>query len=462
MDYDVLILGGGIIGCSVAYELSKYNLNIALIEKDFDIADDVSFVNTAIVYDGSECKDNLMSYLENMGNMMLPEITKKLNVPFKRVGHLTIADNDETVRIIEENYKRAKSRGINNIYLIDEKREIEPNYKGEIKKAMYSENIAVTSPYDLAIGFAEIAYDNGVSFRLEEIVLDIQSIAKGFKVTTNKNKFTCRFVINTTPGEHYTIDQDKDYEQKNALKTYYLLLNDEIKEKTSNIVVKLKNEEEFIIQKNTVNGDTLIGINSNNSLGFMKSLKIAKEMINSISRKHVKDIFYDNHNQDRLIIDDSRKNKGYIKVMGNHYGEVTIAPAVSKIICDEIIDKLNCSLNKNFVDKRREFYRFRELSNEERNELISLDKRYGKIVCLCNGISEGEIVDCIRRPLGARTVEGVKRRTGATFGTCHGAYCISKIINILARELEKKPTEIVEDSKNSKVLASRIKEFDRV
>lgn len=464
MDYDVLILGGGIIGCSVAYELSKYNLNIALIEKDFDIADDVSFVNTAIVYDGSECKDNLMSYLENMGNMMLPEITKKLNVPFKRVGHLTIADNDETVRIIEENYKRAKSRGINNIYLIDEKRarEIEPNYKGEIKKAMYSENIAVTSPYDLAIGFAEIAYDNGVSFRLEEIVLDIQSIAKGFKVTTNKNKFTCRFVINTTPGEHYTIDQDKDYEQKNALKTYYLLLNDEIKEKTSNIVVKLKNEEEFIIQKNTVNGDTLIGINSNNSLGFMKSLKIAKEMINSIGRKHVKDIFYDNHNQDRLIIDDSRKNKGYIKVMGNHYGEVTIAPAVSKIICDEIIDKLNCSLNKNFVDKRREFYRFRELSNEERNELISLDKRYGKIVCLCNGISEGEIVDCIRRPLGARTVEGVKRRTGATFGTCHGAYCISKIINILARELEKKPTEIVEDSKNSKVLASRIKEFDRV
>ena len=220
MDYDVLILGGGIIGCSVAYELSKYNLNIALIEKDFDIADDVSFVNTAIVYDGSECKDNLMSYLENMGNMMLPEITKKLNVPFKRVGHLTIADNDETVKIIEENYKRAKSRGINNIYLIDEKRarEIEPNYKGEIKKAMYSENIAVTSPYDLAIGFAEIAYDNGVSFRLEEIVLDIQSIAKGFKVTTNKNKFTCRFVINTTPGEHYTIDQDKDYEQKNALK----------------------------------------------------------------------------------------------------------------------------------------------------------------------------------------------------------------------------------------------------
>ena len=464
MDYDVLILGGGIIGCSVAYELSKYNLNIALIEKDFDIADDVSFVNTAIVYDGSECKDNLMSYLENMGNMMLPEITKKLNVPFKRVGHLTIADNDETVRIIEENYKRAKSRGIDNIYLIDEKRarEIEPNYKGEIKKAMYSENIAVTSPYDLAIGFAEIAYDNGVSFRLEEVVLDIQSIAKGFKVTTNKNKFTCRFVINTTPGEHYTIDQDKDYEQKNALKTYYLLLNDEIQEKTSNIVVKLKNEVEFIIQKNTVNGDTLIGINSNNSLGFMKSLKIAKEMINSISRKHVKDIFYDNHNQDRMIIDDSRKNKGYIKVMGNHYGEVTIAPAVSKIICDEIIDKLNCSLNKNFVDKRREFYRFRELSNEERNELISLDKRYGKIVCLCNGISEGEIVDCIRRPLGARTVEGVKRRTGATFGTCHGAYCISKIINILARELEKKPTEIVEDSKNSKVLASRIKEFDRV
>ena len=132
------------------------------------------------------------------------------------------------------------------------------------------------------------------------------------------------------------------------------------------------------------------------------------------------------------------------------------------MICDTISNNLNCTLNKNFIDKRREIYKFRELGKKEANEIIALDSRYGKIICICNHISEGEIVDCIRRPLGARTVEGVKRRTGAGFGSCQGSYCYQKIVNILARELDKNVTEIVDDSRNSRVLKSRIKEFKDV
>ncbi|MGL5244293.1 MAG: NAD(P)/FAD-dependent oxidoreductase [Sarcina sp.] len=464
MDYDVLILGGGIIGCAIAYELSKYNLNIAVIEKDFDIADDISFVNTAIVYDGSESKDDLMSALENMGNKMLKDITKKLNVPYKTIGTLNIATDKKSVEIVERMYERALDRGIENINLIEKEKinNIEPNLSCNAIKALYSQNTAIISPYDLAIAYGEIAYDNGVSFRLEEVVTDIQSLSKGFKVTTNKNKFKCRFVVNTIPGESYTIDKHKNYEDKCTLKTYYLLLNNEIKEKTSNIIVKVEDEDNFILQTQTLTGDTLIGVNCRDIPSFRSSITKSKEFLPSIVADNVKDIFYDDHHREVMIIDDSEINKGYIKVTGKHYAEVTIAPAISNLICETIVDNLNCGANKNFIDKRREFYRFRELSDEQRNELITLDKRYGKIICLCNYISEGEIVDCIRRPLGARTVEGVKRRTGATFGNCHGAYCISKIIDILARELDKKPTEIVEDSKNSKVLASRIKEFNEV
>ena len=109
-----------------------------------------------------------------------------------------------------------------------------------------------------------------------------------------------------------------------------------------------------------------------------------------------------------------------------------MTPAIASMICETIVSNLTCSKNKNFIDKRREFYKFKDMSDEERNEVIAIDKKYGKITCLCNLISEGEIVDSIRRPLGARTVEGVKRRTGATFGSCHGAHRISKIIYILA------------------------------
>ena len=138
------------------------------------------------------------------------------------------------------------------------------------------------------------------------------------------------------------------------------------------------------------------------------------------------------------------------------------ATAIAKMLCDTISSNLNCKLKKNFIDKRREFYRFREMDRNEINEVIKLDKRYGKIICMCNNVSEGEIVDSIRRPLGARTVKGVKRRTGAGFGNCHGAYCNERIIQILARELDKKITDIVDDSKNSNIISGRIKEFKEI
>ena len=132
------------------------------------------------------------------------------------------------------------------------------------------------------------------------------------------------------------------------------------------------------------------------------------------------------------------------------------------MLCDTLTNNLNCSLKKNFIDKRRESYRFREMSKNEINEIIKVDKRYGKMICMCNSVTEGEIVDAIRRPLGARTVKGVKRRTGAGYGNCQGAYCTDKIINILARELGKKVTDIVDDSKDSKMVFSRIKEFNDI
>ncbi|MBE6054963.1 MAG: FAD-dependent oxidoreductase [Clostridium sartagoforme] len=470
MDYDILIIGGGIIGCAVAYELSKYNFNIAVIERDYDIADDISFVNTSIVYDGSETSDDVMARFEYTGNSIMEETCKKFKVPFKKIGALRVVNDDNGVKKLNEMYERAKKRGIEGVHLIDDKDayDIEPNIKHNIKKALYSEKIAIVAPYDLAIAYAEVAFDNGVIFRLEEEVLNIQNLKNGFRVTTSKNKFSCKVVINTIPHEIYIRENGKVEDKESEVKKgkfrnmSYLLVDDNYKNKLNKIVIETFDKNTFVLSTPTTTTGSLIGIKSTEKTSLSDNLLYANNLLQDLKQNNINNLFRESYNKDSMVIDESEIDKGYIRVTGTHYGKITIAPAIAKMICDTIAKNLNCTLKKNFIDKRREIYKFRELGRQEANEIISLDKRYGKIICVCNNISEGEIVDSIRRPLGARTVEGVKRRTGAGFGNCHGSYCSKKIVSILARELDRNITEIVDDSKESKIISNRIKEFDDV
>ena len=303
MDYDVLVLGGGIIGCAVAYELSKYNLNIAVIEKEYDIADDISFVNTSIV-------------------------------PFKRVGSLRVVNDDNGVIKLDEMYDRAVRRGIDGVYLVepDEIYEIEPNINTAVKKGLYSQNVAIVAPYDLAIAYAEVASDNGVNFRLEEEVLTIQNITKGFKVVTNKNKFSCKVVINTIADEIYI---------------------------NENGIVKEKDIE-----------DTINSFKNMSYLLLDDNLNYASKLLKKLNKSNINNLFRESYDNDSIVIDEKKVDKGYISVIGTHYGKVTLAPAIAKMLCDTISSNLNCKLKKNFIDKRREFYRFREMDRNEINEVI--------------------------------------------------------------------------------------------
>jgi L-2-hydroxyglutarate oxidase LhgO len=463
MDYDVLILGGGIIGCATAYELSKYSLNIALIEKDYDIADDVALINSGIVYDGVECEDTLVSKLEFMGNQLIPELASKFNVKLKKCGSLIIAEDKQSEENLNSIYDRALSRGINNVYLLNERQvyEMEPNLNISVKKAIYTTNTAIISPYDLAISYGEIAFDNGVKFKLEEEVLDIQNISKGFKVITNKNKFTCNMVLNTTPSENYSIDSlNKVNKNRSYLK--HFLLESNFEGTYKNIITTLSKGQEQIYAVPTLGDSSIISIKTDEYINYGESLKKISCFLGNINESYINTFYESPFYKDSLIIDDSLVDKGYIKVTGKHYSQVTITPAIAKIICETIVNNFNCVLKKDFIDKRREFYRFSDLSNEDRKNIIKLDKRYGKVICPCNQVTEGEIVDSIRRPLGARTIEGIKRRTGVTFGNCKGAYCLNKVVSILSRETNKNMTEIVKDSKNSRVVIGRIKEFNEM
>ena len=463
MDYDVLILGGGIIGCAVAYEISKYNLNIAIIEKDYDIADDVALINTAMIYDGVESEDSLTARLERMGNKMMDTITAKFNVPFKRCGSLIIAQTDEEVLAIERTYNRAIQRGSKDVLILKSKYiyEMEPNLKVNIKKALYSKNTGVICPFDLALAYGEVAFDNGVKFKLEEEVIDIQEISKGFKVITNKNKFTCKMVINTTPSENYSIVSEKKLDVDNnegILK--YILLDSNEKTRFSHALFMINAKGERIYTIPTMEGDTVAAISTRENISYNEVVDRVSKITDGVDNMDIKMFIEWPFFDEPMVIDDSGIDNGLIQIKGKHYGQITMTPAIASIVCESVVSKMQCKLKKDFTDKRRESYKFREMSDQERKSIIKLDKKYGKIICACEKVTEGEIVDAIRRPLGARTVEGVKRRTGAAFGNCQGANCLNKIVSILARETNKKMTEIVKDSKNSNIVLYRIKEFD--
>lgn len=464
MDYDVLILGGGIIGCAVAYELSKYNINIALIEKDYDVANDISFVNTAIIYDGSENYNGIMANLENRGMDLIESHCKKFNIPYNKVGSLRVSSSESQSAKLDNMYESAKKHGIKGVHIIDSTKvyDIEPNLWRDTKKALYSENVSVISPYNLAVSYAEVAADNGVNFRLEEEVIDIKPISKGFKVTTNKNKFTCKFVINTIPNEIFTDKKNEFYNEIKNKKIKYILFNEKLDNYIKSVVIKDISEDSFIINIPTSSKGSLIGIISDACLNFEGEVELSKSILHDIKKELVTNISTETYNERNMSIDDSKLEEGYIKVIGSHYGKVTVAPVIAMDIEEKLKIIMNITKKRDYIDKKREVYIFRNMSKEQRNKIIELDEKYGNIICSCNNISEGEIVDSIRRPLGARTLEGVKRRTGIGLGSCNGSCCNIKIIKILAREMNKSPLNIVDDSMDSKILVGRIKEFNEI
>lgn len=464
MDYDVLILGGGLEGCAIAYELSKYNLNIALIEKNYDIAHDISHINTSVIYSGIENDNTLISKLESMGNSMLDEVTEKFKVPFKRCGALYVATNEQEEKVIEKIFNRSKEIGVEGIVILeaDQAKKIEPNLSITITKALYSKNSGVICPFDLAMAYAEVAFDNNVNFKLEEEVLDIKKGSKGYNVITSKNRFTCKIVVNTINNKKYSIEDSEGAvdEKKGTLK--YFLFNDSYDNKFSNIVFKRSEENNSVYVVPSISGNMVGSVNAKSEINNIELLEKFSGLIEDVNFKNIRSFYESPFYSNQIVIDESKIDAGYIKVVGKHYALVTMSPAIAKIVCETIVSNINCKLKRDFNDKRREYYKLKELSDEDKMNIIKLDKRYGNIICSCNMISEGEIIDAIRRPLGARTVEGVKRRTGACIGTCFGSQCMSKIINILARETNKKMTDIVKDSKNSKMLLNRIKEFDTI
>ena len=226
--------------------------------------------------------------------------------------------------------------------------------------------------------------------------------------------------------------------------------------------IKILSEDEFVMSIPTLSKGNLIAISSNKLLNLEEEIGLAEDISGEIKKELINDIFSEIYNNSNMFIDDTNIEDGYIRIVGNNYAKITSAPVIALEIEEKLKANMNVTKKRDYIDKKREVFVFKDMSKEQRNKLIELDKRYGNIICSCSNISEGEIVDSIRRPLGARTLEGVKRRTGIGRGSCNGSSCNMKIMKILAREMNKNILDIVDDSMESKILVGRIKEFNEI
>ncbi|URZ02764.1 NAD(P)/FAD-dependent oxidoreductase [Clostridium felsineum] len=464
MDYDVLILGGGIIGCSIAYELSKYSLNVSLIEKEYEIGDDTSIVNADLVYNGIEARYVVNYDLETKGNSVMKQTCEDLAVPFKTISAIVCSKNEE---VIDKTYNRAIKRGLNKVSLenIEETMAKSIKLNNICKKGIVLDNIGVVCADDLALAYGEIAFDNGVNFRLNEKVIEIKKISKGFNVTTSKNKFTCKIVINTIPDTNNPILIDGKGEKiskRNMSNLVYFILDGKIKRdlKCAIAVLSDKGDSTYIFKD--FQGNIIVKIVTKEDVTYKDALMKLKDIIGTIHEEDILYFYNSKFNNDKIIISNKLSSYGYIKVQCKSYAISTVTPSISKNIGTAVVNNLKSKEKKEFYSKRRDIYKFRDMSNTERRKLVATNPKYGNIICRCNQVTEGEIVDSIRRPLGARTLEGIKRRTGAFYGECLGTCCMDKVVKILAKETNKDFIEVLKNTEKSNLVTGRIKEFNEM
>lgn len=460
---DVVIIGGGVIGCAVARELSRYKLEVALLEKSEDICDGQSKANTAIVHGGYDAVPNTLKAKFNvLGNKMFDRIAKELNVPFERNTSmvLSFSDNDEDKSHLRDLKQQGELNGVEGLEIIDAKevRRREPNVSGEVHEALLVPNGGIVCPYELTQAYAENAAENGVEFfrnaqvtdiTLENGVYDIESTAGSFRaravvnaagVYADKiNNMVSNNKIEIIPrkGEYYIVD--KSFE--NTFKATLFQLPTNMGKGT--------------LVAPTVDGTILIGPTaediedkddtSNTSFGLEKALNLARKTWEDIPTRSFITTFSGIRSHPTtgdFIVGETQDSPLFFNAAGIESPGLTSSPAIGDFLAKEIAAKLNAQENKSFNPVRKPLTKFRDLSNLERAKVISTNSDYAKIVCRCETITEAEIRESIRRPVGARSLDGVKRRTRAGMGRCQAGFCSPRVLEILCEELNLPPTQV--------------------
>lgn len=479
---DVVIIGAGVMGAATAYELAKYDLKVKVLEKEHDVSNGTSKANSGIVHAGYDAKEGtLMAKYNALGNAMYENLCKEIDAPFKRTGSLVLAFSEEDKEHLNLLYNRGIKNGIPGMKILNQEEvfKMEPNVSKEVVAALYAPTAGVTGPWEVTIKLLENAAINGVEVETDAKVEKIEKLAEGYKIIlADGREYETKVVVNA--AGLYADDMNNMVSNKKIKITprageYYLL--DKVQGNLVNTVVFQCPTKvgKGVLVAPTVHGNLIVGPTAtlSDNKEYVGNTLAGLDAVREAAVKSVKDInFRDNiknfnglraeSDQPDFIIGEVEDAPYFFNIAGTKSPGLTSAPAIGLDVANMIIKKLGNVNKKTEHKKNKPQIHFMELSNEEKAEVIKRDPRYGRIICRCESITEGEIVDVIHRMVGAKTVDGVKKRCRPGMGRCQGGFCGPRVQEILARELNKKLDEIVQDKVGSYILTGETKKQEEL
>ncbi len=474
--YDVSVIGAGVVGAMVARKLSSYSLKVCILESENDVAMGATRANSAIVHAGFDAEaGSLKAKLNVKGSEMMEKVARELGVKYKKNGSLVIGFNEEDKKVLSDLLTRGNENGVKDLRILnkDELKALEPNISNNAICALYAPTGAIICPYELTIAAIGNAMDNGAELKCNFKVTAIDKTDDGYEIKSETEAVKSRCVINCAGLYSDKIAAMVGDESFNVhpRKGEYILLDKECGNIVSHTIFRTPSKMgKGILVSPTVDGNLLTGPTSvdmedkeNKATaadGFEKIIKETYENVEGVPFNKTITSFCGLRavgSTGDFIITSPRK--GFINAAGIESPGLSASPAIAEYIAD-MLKEQGFELNEkaDFCPERKPMHYFREASIEEKNEIIKKDKSFGKIVCRCEGVTEGEILEAIRTNPKARDLDGVKRRTRAQMGRCQGGFCSPYIVELLAKEMNIAYEDVTKFGAGSYINCSKTKE----
>ena len=478
--YDVIVIGCGIVGAATAYELSKYQLKVLVMEAENDVSMGETKANSAIMHAGFDPEPGtLMAKLNVAGSARAKELCQNLSVHYNQIGSLVVAFSDEELPVIQELYERGIENGVPDLALLtkEELLALEPNLSAQAVGALYAPSAAVVNPWELCLALAETAVVNGVEISLNNPVLSVNKTAEGYQLQGEKGIYQTKYVINAagvySDVIHNMVAQP-NFEITPSRGEYYLLDKSE-GNCVSHVIFQCPSAVgKGVLVSPTVHGNLIVGPNAkdvpkadlgsgrdtgNTSQGLEQVAKLARKTVPDLNlRQSIRNFsgVRANSTASDFIIQEAAP--GFIDVAGIKSPGLTSAPAIAPYAIGLLEESAGLLFEKkNSYTNTREKTVFQQLTTAEKNQLIQEEPSYGRVICRCETITEGEIRQAAHSPIPPVSVDGVKRRCNAGMGRCQGGFCGPRVVELLAEELGKSPLDILQDHKDSYILVEATK-----
>jgi len=473
---DVVIVGCGIVGAAAAYELSKYKLSVTVLEKENDVAAGATKANSAIIHAGYDPQaGSLMAKLNVRGAELAKELCKNLDIPHNQCGAMVLAFSPKEKVVLEELLQNGNTNGVPELKILSKEQclELEPNLNLNVFAALHIPTTMIVSPWEYALALTETAVRNGVKLELECEVTAIDKIDGGYRIHTTQGEICTRYILNAAGLAADTVHNlaaEKAFEITPDRGEYYLLDKSEGM-RVGHVVFQCPNEHgKGVLIAPTVHGNLIVGPSngrtpsiddvSTTTQGLTYVMETARKAVPTIDfRANIRN-FAGNRAKtgcNDFIIGQAHGADRFINLAGIQSPGLSAAPAIAEMAA-ELLENSGLVLHrKTCFHNERKVVRLHKLTPDEKAKLVKSDPAYGRIICRCEVVSEGEIRDALNSPIPPRSVDAAKRRCGAGMGRCQGGFCSPLVLEMLAKHYNCGPTEIPQDGAGTYILTSETK-----